>query len=91
MNKRWYDSNPKIRLLVKLIEEASENKKEYCLNYIEEKAKELELTPDNDFDYIWQRREDKSGDFKNAIAFLKQFDELTQEVTADMLIKYLRN
>ena len=91
MNKRWYDNNPKIRLLVKLIEETDDTKREYCVEYIEEKAKELGLKPENDFDYIWQRREDEKGDFKKAISFLKQFDEITQEIVAEKLIEKLRN
>ena len=91
MNKRWYDNNPKIRLLIKLIEEANEDTREYCINYIEEKAKECGLKPENEFDYIWQRSEDEIKDFKNTISYLKQFDSFIQDIVSDYLIKYVKS
>jgi hypothetical protein len=92
MQKRWYDFDPFISLAVNSIENADEEDKKFCLNYIITKVKdsgtEIKKDINSSYNCFWQRALDSSVLFYEAMECFKETDKNTQREIAMFIIKY---
>ena len=72
-NRRWYDDDAAVRLAVTLLEQAKEDVKVFCSNYIIQKAKNLGIRNEDDintsFNFVWQRKTDSLSSTKWRLIF----------------------
>ncbi len=92
MQKRWYDFDPFISLAVNSIENADEEDKKFCLNYIITKVKdsgiEIKKNINTPYNCFWQRALDSSALFYEAMQYFKEADKIAQREIAMFIIKY---
>jgi hypothetical protein len=93
MQKRWYDFDPSVSLAVNSIENANEEDKKFCLNYIITKVKDsgIEIKKDINASYncFWQRVFDNSVLFYEAMEYFKEADRILQREISMFVIKYI--
>ena len=89
-NKRWYDKNPVVSLAVKYLEEAEGSVRDYCSDFIIERAKNSGyVLAVNNFEYFWQRWQDKSVKHFLAMEYLKIVDDETRNEISEEVVKYI--
>ena len=92
--KRWYDIDPTVSRAVKVLEEMDENMQVRCADHIISKLKEfdfdIEMSLDDQYDYIMRRWYDKNVKVSHAMEYLKKAPNTIRRELALEIINYLK-
>ena len=92
--KRWYDVDPTVSRAVKVLEEMSEDMQVRCADHIISKLKEfdfdIEMSLDDQYDYIMRRWYDKNVKVSHAMEYLKKAPAAVRRELALEIINYLK-
>lgn len=92
--KRWYDFDPTVSRAVKVLEEMDEGMQVRCADYIISKLKEfdfdVEMSLDDQYDYIMRRWYDKNVKVSHAMEYLKKAPNFIRHELAAEIINYLK-
>lgn len=90
MKQRWYDVEPTLSLAVSLFENSTEEDKQFCANLIISKAKEKNVTINNNFremfEFQLRRWYDKDKLISEAMEYLRVSDiEIKKEIALSVI------
>ena len=92
--KRWYDIDPTVSRAVKVLEEMDEGMQVRCADHIISKLKEfdfdIEMSLDDQYDYIMRRWYDKNVKVSHAMEYLKKAPNSVRHQLALEIINYLK-
>ena len=89
-NKRWYDIDPTVSRAVAKLEQAEEYIQVHCADYIIDRLKnidfDIELSLDDQYDYILRRWYDKNIKVSHAMEYLKNApDDIRKELALEII------
>ena len=89
-NKRWYDIDPTVSRAVAKLEQAEEYIQIRCADYIIDRLKnidfDIELSLDDQYDYILRRWYDKNIKVSHAMEYLKNApDDIKKELALEII------
>ena len=94
MNKRWYDIDPTVSRAVAELEKAEEYIQVRCADFIINKLKDIdfniEMSLDDQYNYIMRRWYDKNVKVSHAIEYLRLSPADVRRETALKVLKYLK-
>ena len=82
--KRWYDVDPTVSRAVKVLEEMDEGMQVRCADHI------IEMSLDDQYDYIMRRWYDKNVKVSHAMEYLKKAPNAVRRELALEIINYLK-
>ena len=92
--KRWYDIDPTVSKAVKILEDMDEIAQIRCADYIISKLKEfdfdIEMSLDDQYDYIMRRWYDKNVKVSHAMEYLKKAPIAIKHSLALEIINYTK-
>ena len=98
MNKRWYDIDPTVSRAVAELENAQEYIQIHCADFIIDRLKNIdfniEMSLDDQFNYIMRRWYDKNIKVSHAMEYLKNApDDVRKELALEVIdfIKEYKN
>ena len=93
-NKRWYDSEPVVKLAVDMLEKAPEQIQLKLADFIIEEAKNrgaiIKFNNKEEFNYVWKRWQDKDEKLFEAMEYLKIIDFDTKKHLSLEIIDFIR-
>ena len=93
-NKRWYDFDPTVSRAVAKLEQAEEYIQIHCADYIIDRLKnidfDIELSLDDQYDYILRRWYDKNIKVSHAIEYLRLCPPDIRRATALQVQKFMK-
>ena len=94
MNKRWYDIDPTVSRAVAELEKAEEYIQVRCADFIINKLKDIdfniEMSLDDQYNYIMRRWYDKNIKVSHAIEYLRLSPKDVRRETALKVLDYLK-
>ncbi|MDR1326976.1 MAG: hypothetical protein LBJ74_01065 [Heliobacteriaceae bacterium] len=89
-NKRWYDTDPAVSAAIAKLEQAENYIQTRCADFIIDKLKDfdfnIEMSLDDQYDYITRRWYDKNIKVSHAMEYLKNSpDEIKRQLALEII------
>jgi len=92
--KRWYDVDPTVSKAIAVLEKMSEDMQVRCADHVIDKLKDfdfdIEMSLDDQYNYIMRRWYDKNVKVSHAMEYLKQAPDEIRKQLALEIINFLK-